>query len=493
MPENFFSFFQEDYFPRLTPRGLNIADNVASLFNDYNLNSIDFTGFNLKLLRQNDIVLKNKVRYNFALQMGFDTVYAGKNTTILKFSLQAQTINFTSLQELRDSFENNGNTLSTHLFWKPVVEQLTTDGGNDLTNIAKTAIGESLFNLKVNLTDSIIDQSVLQQAQKSFEDKILDPFHAERVEAKRIHDEEARRLEAERKRIAAELKAKEDEARRIREEHWAFYQSTRDVKSFKEFWAKRSKNVADKKQLIEALKLSFQAKQNPTFELLTNAFRNAINWYYNDKKHDEEAKRTAFGSGGISFAQSGLNGIFMPNWLRWELINRANIQLQLQNVKVRENNFEVYGWGVPVSINWNDHNNGINYRATTPWTYGFEITMNYKGSYGLKGIYWTLANWGLGGIPPEWSGDMELKFQIDGKLANWITQKQDYPGSLFQFQNDKLLFTLHVVQRITVKDQRFMNLLKKQQLDVIEPWGGEIKVPVVDLASYLHFLILADK
>ena len=38
-----------------------------------------------------------------------------------------------------------------------------------------------------------------------------------------------------------------------------------------------------------------------------------------------------------------------------------------------------------------------------------------------------------------------------------------------------------------------MNLLKKQQLDVIEPWGGEIKVPVVDLASYLHFLILADK
>ncbi len=89
VPENFFSFFQEDYFPRLTPRGLNIADNVASLFNDYNLNSIDFTGFNLKLLRQNDIVLKNKVRYNFALQMGFDTVYAGKNTTILKFSLQA--------------------------------------------------------------------------------------------------------------------------------------------------------------------------------------------------------------------------------------------------------------------------------------------------------------------------------------------------------------------------------------------------------------------
>lgn len=38
-----------------------------------------------------------------------------------------------------------------------------------------------------------------------------------------------------------------------------------------------------------------------------------------------------------------------------------------------------------------------------------------------------------------------------------------------------------------------MNLLKKQQLDVIEPWGSEIKVPVVDLASYLHFLILADK
>ncbi|PFH42012.1 MG032/MG096/MG288 family 2 [Mycoplasmoides pneumoniae] len=494
VPEGFFSFFGEDYFPRLTPRGLNISDTVASLFNDYNLNSIKLKAFNLQLLKQNDIVLKNKVRYSFAIEMKFHTVYVGKNTKIdLDFALQAQTNNFSSLEELRESFTNSGQTLSTQLFWKPVIDKLITDEGNDLTTIARTAIGENLFDLKVNLTDSVIDGTVLTKARKSFEERILNPFIEQRKEAKRIHDEEQARLERERKQLEEELKGKEKKVQELIREKTRFLSSFNNVKSFKDYWKGKGKNVEIKSQLIEVLKLAFKTDRNRTFIFLTDAFRNAVDWYYNAKKDDQDSKKKAFGDVGIELPKLGVDGIFIPNWLRWELKHRANLKLNLQSVTTKDIHNDINGWGVPKQIFWNEAKNGIEFRQTYPFKYAFQIRMKYTGDYGLKGIYWTLANWGLGGIPPEWKGEMELVLNVDGQLADWITSKNDYPGTLFQFRDDKLLFTLHITQWINVQDQRFKGLLKKQQLDVLEPWGGDIKVPVVDLASYLHFLILADK
>lgn len=88
---------------------------------------------------------------------------------------------------------------------------------------------------------------------------------------------------------------------------------------------------------------------------------------------------------------------------------------------------------------------------------------------------------------------MDMKFIVDGDLDSGIVTKQDYPGSKFEFTEDKLWFTLHVKQQIKVKEQGFMNLLKGQSLDNLDLRTGTTKPPVVDLASYLHFVILTAK
>ncbi len=87
---------------------------------------------------------------------------------------------------------------------------------------------------------------------------------------------------------------------------------------------------------------------------------------------------------------------------------------------------------------------------------------------------------------------MNLKFIVDGDLSWEIVQKPDYPGSLFQFDDQKqqLLFKLHVWEKITVQEPEFMELIKSQNLHNLELRTESTKPPVVDLASYLHYQLL---
>ncbi|WP_308188881.1 DUF240 domain-containing protein, partial [Mycoplasmoides pneumoniae] len=83
----------------------------------------------------------------------------------LQFALQASTTNFSSLEELQASFSKTGDNLTAQLFWKPTVTKLVS-GENDLTHIAQTAIGESLFDSRVDLSASIINsEATLKTAE----------------------------------------------------------------------------------------------------------------------------------------------------------------------------------------------------------------------------------------------------------------------------------------------------------------------------------------
>lgn len=98
------------------------------------------------------------------------------------------------------------------------------------------------------------------------------------------------------------------------------------MQAFKEYWQKQKKDVTDKKQLLEALKLSFAKEQNKTFAFLIKNFQDGIsNYYPNDQEDQSEAAKTAFGTQGIAFPQSGLKGIFMSEWLRKQLGKRPRL------------------------------------------------------------------------------------------------------------------------------------------------------------------------
>ncbi|ALA29924.1 hypothetical protein BIX54_00265 [Mycoplasmoides pneumoniae] len=486
VPQKLFGFVDQGFFPKLNPKGLNIADNVASLFEKYSLKQATLKDFDIVLEKKNDIVLEHKVRYNFALQFHFETTYIGSGGEInLQFALQASTTNFSSLEELQASFSKVGNNLTAQLFWKPVVNKLTS-GENDLTHIAQTAVGESLFDSRVDLTSSIINnEAAIKTTQQQFETEVLALFKAEREKA-------LAEYKAEQERIAKELEEQRKELERLKKEQQnkqELVESLYNVANFVSYWEKRGKDVTDKKQLIQALKSAFATNWNEVFQLLTAGMREGIKEYYKHNKPDQSANaKKAFGQNGLAFPRTGFDGIYMSDWLRGELRNKGNINLPL-----KQNETTVKKIRDDISIEWNESKGGIEFHQTYPYWFEFEVNFKYIGGYSLN---WWDAIWAkVAGIPGSWKGEMNLKLVIDGEIHKWMVTKPDYPRTFFQFddQFDKLWFTLHVSQEISVRDESFMNLLKKQGLDKLDLRTGSTKPPVVDLASYLHYLILADK
>ncbi|GAB1881750.1 DUF237 domain-containing protein [Mycoplasmoides pneumoniae] len=255
------------------------------------------------------------------------------------------------------------------------------------------------------------------------------------------------------------------------------------MQAFKEYWQKQKKDVTDKKQLLEALKLSFAKEQNKTFAFLIKNFQDGIsNYYPNDQEDQSEAAKTAFGTQGIAFPQSGLKGIFMSEWLRKQLGEKAKINLDIKSLKVTDSK-------ISPTIKWNK-DIGIKRNQDKPYNFRFEIDIEYQGNYKLSWLEAIMAK--FSGIPGEWKGKLNLKFIVDGDLSWEIVQKPDYPGSLFQFDDQKqqLLFKLHVWEKITVQEPEFMELIKSQNLHNLELRTESTKPPVVDLASYLHYQLL---
>ncbi|WP_448969914.1 DUF240 domain-containing protein, partial [Mycoplasmoides pneumoniae] len=169
-----FDFLGSGFFPVLNPKGLGLADNVASLFEQFQLASINLSGFEVKLIKTHDIVIKSKVRYSFEVQMQFHAVYQNNDTKAnLDFALNISTINFATLQELQNSFDLQGSDLTAGLFYKYSVNKLTS-GTNDLTTIAKTALGENIIQKQVSLTQSIIKPR-LEAAKTQYKQDIIAP------------------------------------------------------------------------------------------------------------------------------------------------------------------------------------------------------------------------------------------------------------------------------------------------------------------------------
>ncbi|MGV1746241.1 DUF240 domain-containing protein, partial [Mycoplasmoides pneumoniae] len=481
--QKLFGLLGDGFFPQLHPKGLKIADNIAALFDQYNLKSIALKNFDLNLERKNDIVIQGKVCYSFSIKMDFATIYEGDGSTIdLQFALNASTTNFANLTDLQDSFWQSGKDLNTQLFWKPSVHKLISNGTNDLTTLAQTALGDSLFDTKVNLTESVIEINNQTDVATKFREKVLNSFKQEREKAHAEHVEKLRKLEEERKLQEAEAKAKAEEVKKLEAEREAFNKSLTAASEFKQYWSKKNKDVTDKKQLAEALKISLEADRNRTFSFLIAGFRTAIDWYYNAKKENNDAKQKAFGSQGIQFHKDGLNGIYMSDWLRGELTSKSNINLKIKELKV-QNKIE------SPTINWID-GVGIKQDKANPFNYRFEVDIKYTGGYQLYGFYAFAALFTK--FPSSWSGEMNLKFIVDGSIPVYTVAKKDYPGSLFQFNDkDELLFTLYVKEQISFADPNFMNLLRGQNLHDLELVTGATKPPVVDLASYLHFVLLS--
>ncbi len=480
-----FDFLGSGFFPVLNPKGLGLADNVASLFEQFQLASINLSGFEVKLIKTHDIVIKSKVRYSFEVQMQFHAVYQNNDTKAnLDFALNISTINFATLQELQNSFDLQGSDLTAGLFYKYSVNKLTS-GTNDLTTIAKTALGENIIQKQVSLTQSIIKPR-LEAAKTQYKQDIIAPFAKERQAALAQHLKEIE----EAKQRAEQLLKEQQEAEKRRQEEvknvaetQQFNDSLTSAQKFKEYWLKQGKDVTKKVELIQALKSSFFRNQNRTFNFLIAGFRTAIDWYYNQEKNNTTAKNNAFGKNGIQFPVAGFQGIYMSQWLRDELSGKTDIKLNLKSLSVQNENKNS-------SINWNKQKR-IEIKQVKPFNYSFEINLKYTGSYNVS--LWYLIGAAIGGIPTSWSGTMDMKFIVDGDLDSGIVTKQDYPGSKFEFTEDKLWFTLHVKQQIKVKEQGFMNLLKGQSLDNLDLRTGTTKPPVVDLASYLHFVILTAK
>lgn len=480
VPQNFFKFLNENFFPQLHPKGLNITESIVEIFNQYNLKKIQLKDFNLELVKKNDIVIKDKIRYSFEIKMDFEVDYEGGNNTVnLQFDLKAQTSNFLNLQELQNSF--NGNDLNTQLFWKPLINKLVDKNQNDLTSIAKTAVSDSLFLSNTNIFNSVlkIDEQ-LDLAKTKFEKEIIEPFKKEREKAKADYEEQQRILAEERRKQEEELKRKEEEAKRLKEQQEQFNKSFENAKEFKDYWKNQKKDVTDKTQLIDALKTSFAADKNKTFSLLINSFTKATSDYYkNNKKDESENAKKAFSEKGIQFPRQELEGLYMSDWLRGKLTSYTDIKLNLTSIKIenKENN---------PTIDWK--NNGIEFRQHYPYKFKFEIDIKYQGGYKLTGLFSWFAP--FSGIPSSWNGEMDVKFIVDGDLDYNLVQNTDYPGSLFQFKDNQLLFTLHVKEQIKVQDGKFMDLLKQQNLHNLDLRNGATKPPVVDLASYLHYLVL---
>ncbi|WP_308010006.1 DUF240 domain-containing protein [Mycoplasmoides pneumoniae] len=153
------------------------------------------------------------MRYSFVIQWDFETVYTGVNsTTNLAFSVKAMTTNFANLQELQDSLVLRGQNLTTQLFWKPTVKPLVLGNNNDLTTVAKAAVGDNLFTTQANLTKSVLDQTVLKEAESRFEATVLKPFIEARQKALAEHQAHQKVLEEQRQKQLEELKQKQKEA-----------------------------------------------------------------------------------------------------------------------------------------------------------------------------------------------------------------------------------------------------------------------------------------
>lgn len=462
------------------PKGLNITESIVEIFNQYNLKKIQLKDFNLELVKKNDIVIKDKIRYSFEIKMDFEVDYEGGNNAVnLQFDLKAQTSNFLNLQELQNSF--NGNDINTQLFWKPLINKLVDKNQNDLTSIAKTAVSDSLFLSNTNIFNSVlkIDEQ-LDLAKTKFEKEIIEPFKKEREKAKADYEEQQRILAEERRKQEEELKRKEEEAKRLKAEQEKFDKSLSTATEFKNYWSTKGKNVTDKTQLIDALKTSFAADKNKTFKFLIDSFTKSIKEYYkNNKKDENQNAKKAFGEKGIEFPKQGVEGLYMSDWLRDKLRSHTNISLNLNKVDVenKENN---------PTISWKE--GGIDFRQEYPYKFKFEIDIKYQGGYELN--FWSKFIGPWIGIPSSWKGEMDVKFIVDGDLDSYLVQNTDYPGSLFQFKDNQLLFTLHVKEQIKVQDKNFMDLLKQQNLHNLDLRNGGTKPPVVDLASYLHYLVL---
>ncbi|WP_462218042.1 DUF240 domain-containing protein [Mycoplasmoides genitalium] len=500
VPTELFKLVDDNVFPKLNPKGLNISDNIAALFERYNLKSIELKNFDLAFLRKADVIIKDKVRYNFEMQMQFQTVYVGGGNTVinLDFTLKAQTANFANLQDLQNSFVKVGNDLSTQLFWIPTVNKLTDNAGNDLTHIAKTVIGESFFQTNVNLAKSVIEYDKVQPLVKqAFEERVLTPFKKEREAAKKAYEEEQRRLEEERKRQLEELRRREAEEKRkaeeakrnqekARREREAYEKSFNSFNSFKFYWLTKGKDVTKKADLIDALKtaIATPAYRNRTFSLLIKGFASGVERYFNANKNDKELKKLAFGEKGIQFprADAGIDGLYMSNFLRHELTSKAKFSLNLKDIKV-ENTVE------DTQLYWKD--NGIDLKQANPYKFNLNIKIKYNGWYNVHWWNWLPAK--ILGIPTDWSGEMNLTFVVNGDLSE-IVDKHDYPGTFFQFTDkNELLFTLAVREQIKVDNNHFMGLLKSQNLHDLQLASGATKPPVVDLASYFHFVLLTEK
>lgn len=213
VPEQLFTILDSDFFPQLTPKGLNVTENITTVLQQYKLQSIALKQFDLKLEKQPDIVKRYKMRYSFVIQWDFETVYTGVNsTTNLAFSVKAMTTNFANLQELQDSLVLRGQNLTTQLFWKPTVKRLVLGNNNDLTTVAKAAVGDNLFTTQANLTKSVLDQTVLKEAESRFEATVLKPFIEARQKALAEHQAHQKVLEEQRQKQLEELKQKQKEA-----------------------------------------------------------------------------------------------------------------------------------------------------------------------------------------------------------------------------------------------------------------------------------------
>ncbi|BFO92635.1 DUF237 domain-containing protein [Mycoplasmoides pneumoniae] len=494
VPEKLFGFVNQGFFPKLNPKGLNIADNVASLFEQYSLKQASLKDFDILLEKKNDIVLEHKVRYNFALQFNFETTYVGTGGEInLQFALQASTTNFSSLEELQASFSKTGDNLTAQLFWKPTVTKLVS-GENDLTHIAQTAIGESLFDSRVDLSASIINsEATLKTAEATFTTQVLNPFKAEREKALAIKKAEEEKIKKE----LEEQKKRQEELAKQQRDKEALQKSLWNFQEFISYWNGQGKDVKQKEQFIQALEAAFSTNWNEVFNLLIAGFRSAIQTYYKDGKADQSQNaKIAFGEKGIQFPKSGpgLDGIFMSDFLRGNLTGNAHFDLKLKKVEVKNTQGkDAQGNDKKASINWQAKQNNFPFRQVNPWDFSFEVELKYEGSYGLYPGARFLNLFGSLGIPNDWKGEMSVKFVLDGKTPQWIADKPDYPGSLFKFEKNQLKFTPHVKEHVHVENKQFMEKLKSQNLHNLELATGATKPPVVDLASYLHYLILNHK
>ncbi|WP_462217940.1 DUF240 domain-containing protein [Mycoplasmoides genitalium] len=66
VPQNFFKFLNENFFPQLHPKGLNITESIVEIFNQYNLKKIQLKDFNLELVKKMTLLLK--IRFVIALK-----------------------------------------------------------------------------------------------------------------------------------------------------------------------------------------------------------------------------------------------------------------------------------------------------------------------------------------------------------------------------------------------------------------------------------------